>query len=402
VRIYWQFLTQSWPLLAFGFFTIFWGNLGQTFFISWYGIGIQESLGMSAGHYGAIYSAATLLSSLIILSFGGLIDHWPLRRFVTLAALGLLAACLLMASTVNALLLFGGFFLLRLCGQGLLPHTAQTTMARYLDQHRGKALSASASGVPVGEMILPGLAVLLIAAIGWRSSWLVLALTIPLVYLPLIHWLLRRSPVDVATPPVSAIHTGSTPPAGRREMLTDRRFWLALPTALSAPFIITGVFIHQGFILEQKGWSPVWLATCFVMFGAAHWLSSISTGILVDRFSARRLLRLIMLPQAAALFSLVGFEGQWVAALFMTLLGTTIGTSAPVMGALWAEVYGVARLGSIRSLMTSLMMIASALSPILFGLLIDAGISVQSLYSGAGLGVVMAWLLVQFSYRPES
>ena len=166
-------------------------------------------------------------------------------------------------------------------------------------------------------------------------------------------------------------------------MLRDYRFWLALPTVVSGPFILTGVFIHQGFIIVQKQWDPLWLATCFVVYGIVHWVSSMAAGVLVDRFTARRLLPIIVLPLAGAMFSLAWLNGSWVALLFMTLLGINIGISSPITGALWAEVYGTGKLGSIRSLMTSLGMIATSASPILFGLLI---------------GIVLAGILVWFSY----
>lgn len=402
---YWQFITSSWPLLAFGFVSIFWGNFGQSFFLAWYGAPIQESLGLSAGAYGSLYSAATLGSSVMIMIFGGVIDRQPLRRFASWVALGLFIGCIVMSSAHNTWLLVAGFFLVRLFGQGLLPHTAQTTMARCFDNARGKALSISASGVPVGEIILPLLAVTLIAWLGWHTSWLVWAATVPLIYLPLIYWLLRRSPVEF-DPPQLAQHSAVNQSAakqsgGRREMLADYRFWLALPAVLAPPFLFTGVFIQQGFILQQKAWSPLWLANCFIAFGIAHWLSSLTAGMLVDQFSARRLLPLLMLPLATAMFSLVLFDGNWSALLFMTLLGVTIGTSSPVVGSLWAEVYGTGKLGSIRSLMTSLMMISTAISPVLFGVLIDRGMSLGGLFGGAGAGVLIAGLLVLFSYRHE-
>lgn len=395
---YWQFVSSSWPLLAFGFVSIFWGNLGQSFFISWYGASIQQTLGLSAGTYGTVYSVATLLSSLIIMAFGGMIDRWPLRRFATLAALGLTAACLTLGAAHNLVLLFIGFFLVRLCGQGLLPHTAQTTMARYFDNHRGKALSISASGVPVGEVVLPLLAVALIAAVGWRESWWILALSVPFIYLPLIYGLLHKAPINANEAPLNSPKAHHTTSQGRREMLRDYRFWLALPTVVSGPFILTGIFIHQGFIVAQKHWDPLWLASCFVVYGIVHWVSSMIAGVLVDRFTARRLLPVIILPLAGALLSLALLEGAWVALLFMTLLGINIGISSPVTGALWAEVYGTGKLGSIRSLMTSLSMIATSASPILFGLLIDDGIGVNLLFGAAGGGVILAGILVLFSY----
>lgn len=401
MRQYFRFIAQSWPLLAFGFVSIFWGNFGQSFFISWYGTPIQESMEMSAGRYGSLFSLATLGSGLLILTFGGLIDRFPLRYFATAAALGMALATLVLSLAFHPLILLLGLFLVRLCGQGLLPHTAQTTMARYFDSDRGKALSISASGVPLGEIVLPIIAVALIAAIGWRQSWLVLCLLTLVVYIPLIWWLLRRSSIDTTAKPVTASAQILAQSSGRREMLRDRRFWLVLPTVLSGPFMITATFIHQGYIINQKDWTPTWLATSFIAYGVMHWVASLAAGLLIDRFSAQSLLRVMLLPLIAALFLLAFAEGMWVAPVFMILLAVTIGFAGPVGGALWAEVYGTAKLGSIRSLMSSLMIISTSISPFLFGVLIDWGLDVTSLFGGAGCGLLIAVFLAQFSYRPE-
>lgn len=396
-------MVQSWPLLAFGFASVFWGNFGQSFFISWYGAEIQASLDLSAGRYGSIYSLATLASGFLIMLFGGLIDRWPLKRFAAAAALGLVAACLTLAAAFHEIMLLLGFFLVRFFGQGLLPHTAQTTMGRYFEVNRGKALSISISGVPAGEVVLPLMAVALIGLMGWRLSWVVIALGTLLLYLPMMSWCLNKSGLESARAS-AARRTGSTASflaggGGRRRMLSDHRFWLALPTLMAGPFLITAVFIHQPFILAEKGWTPAWLATCFVVYGVIHWFSSMTAGVLIDRLSARFLLRLLPLPLAAAMFSLVYLEGEWVALLFMALLGTSIGTATPVGGALWAEVYGTARLGSIRSLVASLMIFATAASPVILGVMIDRQLTLQEIFGNAGLAVLLAGVLAQFSYR---
>jgi|SRR5690554_500573 len=391
-------MQRNWPLLCFGFVSIFWGNLGQSFFISWYGAHIQDSLNLSAALYGSLYSGGTLASAFTIITVGGFIDRWPLQRFVMAVGVGLTLACLVMFVSHKALTLLLGFYLLRLCGQGLLPHTAQTTMARYFDADRGKALSLSASGVPVGEVVLPLLAVVLIAAVGWQFSWLVLAATVPLMYLPLAVYFLRRAPEDTNTPPVQQAAAQHDLSQGRRHMLSDYRFWLALPAVLAAPFIVTGVFIQQGFILSAKGWDPLWLASCFVMYGIAHWLASLLAGVLVDLLSARRLLPFMHLPMIAALAVLTLYQGQWVAPVFMVLLGTTIGLVGPITGALWPEVYGTGKLGSLRSLMTAFMVFSTAVSPVLFGALIDAGVSVSGLFGSCAIGAALASVLVSFSY----
>lgn len=398
---YFRFIAQSWPLLAFGFASIFWGNFGQSFFISWYGTPIQESLGLSAGRYGSLYSLATLASGLLIMVFGGLIDRLPLRYFTTVAAVGLTLACVVLAFTFHPLMLLLGFFLLRFCGQGLLPHTAQTTMAKHFDNHRGKALSVSASGVPLGEVVLPIAAVALITSLGWRASWGVIALSVLAIYLPLVYWLLHRSPIDANSVPVTASSKLLAQSAGRREMLRDYRFWLALPTVLGGPFMVTGIFIQQGFVLAEKDWTAAWLASCFIAYGVTHWVAQLITGILIDRFSAQGVLRVVLIPLTAAVFVLAYIDGNWVALPFMILLAITIGAGSPVGGALWAEVYGTAKLGSIRSLMSSLMIISTAISPFVLGVLIDRDLSLSTIFSRIGWILLAAIVLVQFSYKPE-
>lgn len=127
---YLHFIRQQWPLLGFGFLTVFIGNIGQSFFLSWYGADIQNSLAISAADYGFIYAMATLSSSAVILTVGGLVDRWPLRRVIVIVALLLTASCLFMAQISSPWMLFFAFWGLRLAGQGLFPHVAQTTMIR--------------------------------------------------------------------------------------------------------------------------------------------------------------------------------------------------------------------------------------------------------------------------------
>jgi sugar phosphate permease len=402
---YIQLVNRHWPMLGFGFITVFWGNFGQSFFVSWFGADLQSSLGLSATAYGSAYSAATLASGLAIMGVGGIIDRVPLRHFTTAVGLGLMSAALVLSFANNLMLLVAGFFLLRLFGQGLLPHTGFTTMARYFDDSRGKAVSIAGSGIPLGEVLLPAIIVALIEWIGWQNSWRAVAITIPLLYLPLANWLLARSQYrEDETPATDTPSPDGNPTSalegGRRQLLADYRFWLILPALLAAPFILTGIFIHQGFILEEKGWSPALMAVCFVIYGLMHWLGSMATGILVDYWQAARLLPFYLLPMATGMFIAAELTGAWAAVLMMASLGTTIGSSVPIFGALWAEVYGTSRLGSIRSLITALMVLSSSASPALLGYLIDNGTSAAYLLKFMAGYAATAILLTLLSYRP--
>ncbi len=402
---YIRFIKRCWPLLLFGTITVFWGNFGQSFFVSWYGTSFQESLGLSATSYGSAYSVATLASGLLLMWVGAAIDKVSLRWFILFCGLGLFTATFVLWKTTSLWGLIAGLFMLRFFGQGLLPHTAVTTITRDFSTHRGKAISVASSGVPIGEILLPSLAVFLIAVFGWQKSWLVVGLSVPLIYLPLAFWLLtlsREKKYDEDSCAVSRNPTPKLSQAGsRRTLLKDLRFWLVLPTILAAPFIITGIFIHQGFLLPEMGWTTGLFASCFIFYGSAHWLSSLYTGALVDRFSAVRILRFFPLPMLLGLLITTLASGNWVAYTLMILLGSSIGSSSPIINGLWAEVYGTKHLGAIRALISSLAVISTSVSPVFFGLLIDRGISGKSLFTWLTLYVLVAFVLSLFSFSEK-
>jgi hypothetical protein len=79
------------------------------------------------------------------------------------------------------------------------------------------------------------------------------------------------------------------------------------------------------------------------------------------------------------LLSLALLEHRLSAVLFMMLIGLTSGAAGTVVGSMWAEIYGVAHLGSIRAMATALGVLSTAGSPVMMGLVIDAGISMEAI-----------------------
>ncbi len=405
---YLRFIRAHWPLLGFGFLTVFWGNFGQSFFVAWFGADIQQGLGLSASSYGSAYSLATLASAFVILWAGALIDRMALPRYTVLVALGFALATVVLWQARGLVTLALGFFLLRLFGQALLPHTGTTTMARHFRQGRGKAISVAMSGVPAGEVVLPLMAVALMAAIGWQATFLVIGLVTVAVLIPLAQWLLRRGlPALEGSSHGGAADTdtdgegrtgGDGRGAGRREVLSDYRFWLALPGLMTTPFLITGIFIHQAFLVESRTWTMDWLATCFVLYGTVHWISSLIVGAAVDRYRAARLLPLLQLPLLGGVLVAGFVPGWWSAPLMMLLLGMAAGGTPPVSGALWAEIYGTDQLGAIRSMKMAIMVTATSVSPVLFGYVIDQGATLAGLFGVNAVYVLLAFVLQCLSY----
>ncbi|MCW8195219.1 MFS transporter [Proteobacteria bacterium 005FR1] len=387
-------------MLVFGFAAVFWGNFGQSFFIGAFSEAIQSSLKLSASEYGNAYSLATVASAVTVAWLGGLIDHFRLKNYALMVSIGLLVAMLIMSQVQHLLTLILAFSLLRLFGQALLPHTGVTTMARAFQANRGMAVSIATSGVPAGEVVLPALAATLIAWLGWQAAFLSLSLTVPLVLIPLLLYCVRHGFTSTELGEDMHAAPGKPQSSGRarKALLSDYRFWLVLPGYMAGPFIVTGIFVHQNYVAASKDWTLTWFATSFVVYGIVHWISSLVAGALVDRFHATRLLPFFPLPMTAALFVLAFVPGDWVAIPVMALLAVSIGSSPPISNSLWPEIYGSRNIGAIRSITVAIMVFATALSPTLFGWLIDAGVSLAALMGSCAVYVLGSVVLMVLSY----
>lgn len=400
MKQYLYFMHQQWAALLFGFLAVFGGSVGQSFFVGLFGAGIRESLSLNASQYSGAYSLATLASAATVVWLGGLIDRVTLHAYTALVCSGLCVAAVLLSQADNFIWLLAGFYLLRLFGQALLPHAGSTAMARAFTQHRGKALSIAGSGFPVGEILLPAIAGWLILRFGWQQSYLYIGLCILLGLLPLLLWLIRRSGIDTSQAGATASHANPVSGA-RRALFSDRRYWLALPGLMAGPFIVTGLFIHQHHLLLEKNWSLAWFTACFAVYGGVHWFSSLATGVLVDRLGAVRLLSWFPLPLAAAVLAVGFVPGDMTAVLMMAGLALGVGAAPIITGALWPEIYGIASIGRIRSVNMAIMVLATALSPFLYGLLIDRGVSLGAMMTGTAAYALLSCLLLRLSYPAD-
>lgn len=393
---YVHFLTRNTRFLAYGVLLNFASSFGQTFFVALFSAEIRAEFDLSHGGFGSIYSLATLASGAVLIFVGRKIDSSDLRRYTTFVCLGLIASCLALAAAPAAWLLAPALFAIRFTGQGLMTHTAMASMARYFDSERGRAVSVATLGRPLGETVLPLTTVLLIAGVGWRMSWVVIAAALVVTLLPLTRWLLhgheerhRRHLAQLDRDRQNSSARSGT----RRDVIRDPRFYIKLPCVLAAPFLLTGVFFHQIHIVESRGWSIEWFASCFVGYALATVVVSLAGGVLVDRFGARRLLPGMAVPMGLGFVLLALWTSPIAALLFLTLCGATMGISFVVLGSLWAEMYGVAHVGEIRALTTAIVVFSTAAAPALFGRLIDIGMTTQTLALLAAGWVAMSAVL---------
>ncbi|MBT5267555.1 MAG: MFS transporter [Rhodospirillaceae bacterium] len=403
---YLSFLIANRRFLGFGFLLALSSSFGQTYYISVYGGEIREVFDLSHGGFGTVYSIGTLASGLLLMWLGTVIDRVDLRIYGPSLLLGLATACVLMAITPGVVVLAFTIFMLRMFGQGLLSHAATTSMARYFGSgERGRAVSIAALGFPVAQGIFPAMAVILMAGLGWRGAWWASA-AILVAIVPIALWLLRgHSKRHDAMLEKTKDDTGAKSGAPKRrqwtraEVIRDPRFALTMLAVMGPSFIVTGTMFHQVHLVEAKGWTLGWFAASFIGYSATQVGTALIAGSLVDRFGAVRLMPFYLLPLACGMLVLSLYDQLWAAPAFMFLVGITGGFTSNLANTVWAELYGVLNLGSIRALVASFSVIASALSPVTFGVLFDRGVSFEAVAVGSIFYTLFGAALLTLVYR---
>ena len=395
----WQLFQSSAPLLAFGLLLTFFSSFGQTFLLSLYVPSIEALLGISNTTFGSLYAAATLSSAFTLPWLGGRFDKMDVRYYTVMVASGLTGALLLLSFSTHIIMVVVAFYGLRLFGQGLMSHTSVSAMARYFERNRGKAIGVATLGHPVGEATLPLLVTLLIGLMGWRSTLQLSALSVAVVVLPLSLYLLYRSKRRLQHFQKSAAATEDTElgDTGLWHIFIERRFWIIAPLVFIIGYTNTAIFFFQLKLGEVRGWSPEWVAGSISAFALASALGMAGSGPLVDRLSARRLFPAFMFPYLAGLAILVFYDQALSYPVALLFMGLSNGAGSTIKNALLAEVYGIRVIGRVRSVFTTVMVVSTALGPVTFGIMLDAGWTFVLIFTAVAVAMV---LTVANGWRP--
>ena len=375
-----MFKSLSLKVIIFGFIFTFFSSFGQSFFLGLFNSSIRETLSITHGQFGSIYASATLLSGFLLIWIGKKIDDINIFKFALCVTLLLAFSCFFFSKISSITLLFIAVFLMRFSGQGLMSHTATTTISRFFTKSRGKALSIGWFGLSTSEFILPVLIVYLLTITSWQNIWVSISILV-LFLLPLVSFLLVRNLNFESREEVSDkdFEQKEIKNWTRIEVLKDYRFYIICLNMLAMSWIVTGVFVYQSYITESKGWDEFIIAQSFMIYSILSVITLLGAGFLIDKFTSRKLLIFMNLPLLMSTLVLFYFDISISAFIFLGLIGVSNGLANVLGSSTWAEIYGVKYIGSIKALTTSLMVFSTAFGTALFGILIDSGFSIEQI-----------------------
>ena len=390
-----MFKNLSIKVIIFGFIFTFFSSFGQSFFLGLFNSSIRDALSITQGQFGSIYASATLLSSFLFIWVGKKIDDINIFKFAFLVTLILSFSCYFFSKISSISFLFIAIFFMRFSGQGLMSHTATTTISRYFTKSRGKALSTSWFGLSTAEFILPVLIVYMLTITSWQNIWIYISILV-LIFLPITSFFLIRKLDFNSREETNQKELRDIKQWKRIEVLKDYRFYIICLNMLAMPWIATGVFVFQSFITESKQWGVFTIAQSFMVYSTLSVLTLIISGFLIDKFTSRKLLIFMNLPLLLSVLVLIFLDSLYSAYIFLGLIGISNGLANVLGSSTWAEIYGVRFIGSIKALTTSLMVFSTAFGTALFGFLIDIGFHIEQIAMVSFIYISISIILLFF------
>jgi len=381
-------------VVVFGFIFTFFSSFGQSFFLGLFNAPIRTELEISHGQFGNVYATATIFSSLLLIWVGKKIDEYRILYYSFFVIFLLFLSSLFFSFIDDIYLLALGIFLLRFSGQGLMSHTATTTISRFFNKTRGRALSTIWFGLSSAEFILPVFVTYLFLIYSWRTVWHGIAIII-IILLPFIIFnTIRTIKLDSREHDQSSTKSLKIKNWRRRDVIKDYRFYIVSLNMLAMPWIATGVFVYQSFISDSKMWNVYTIPKGFMVYSIASIVTLFFSGFLVDRFTSRKLIPLMNIPLLIAMFILFNYQNELSAFIFLGLIGVSNGLANVLGSSTWAEIYGVKFIGSIKALTAAFMVFSTAFGTAVFGFMIDNGFTIEKIAFMSGIYIVISLSLL--------
>jgi len=316
---------------------------------------------------------------------GRMVDRYGAKRVIAVGALitGLGFALLSLTNTLWYFYLSYFAIGVGMSAIGTVP--ASTAVSNWFERKRGLAIGIMSSGIGAGGFALaPLVGGYLIPNLGWRASYLALAVLTWVVVIPLALLVMKTKPADMGLYPdgieapeavkvtqaLSSVPDGST----LRMALATPAFWLIAIAFLLGDFSHVGVIQHQVPHLEDIGFPVVTAATALggVALGSA--VGKFGFGWLCDRIAAEYACAIGLMLQMVSIIIFMRLGPASPAALiwlYAITMGLGVGSWLPTASMLTSTRFGLANYGAIFGVVTLFVYTGTAAGPLMAGYMYD-------------------------------
>jgi MFS family permease len=351
---------------------------GQTVGVSVFVDPMIDALGMTRSELSIAYLIGTLLGAAALIPVGRGIDRVGARRAMTFIGFGFGLGLGLMSGVQGFVTLVLGFTLIRWLGQGSLQLVSTLSITPWFERRRGFVFGLSTTATAVLMSFTP---ILLGAAIGlvdWRIAWLIAAMAVWLIVLPIARFGIVNRPSDVGqyadgdpAPHPSAEPVPARRSYTRREALGQGRFWVLSLVIATTSLLATALNFHQISLLGEQGLTVTEAAAMFLPQVLGTLAAGLIMGALADRVRARWLLMISMALLALSLVLAALLQPGPMILVYAVVLGAAVGAGRPLVATLLPRWYGLGHIGAIQGVSALVAVAGSAAGPVALSLASD-------------------------------
>lgn len=344
---------------------------------------LRGEFGWSKTMFSAAFSMARAESGILGPIQGWLTDRFGPRTMIRIGMIVFGVGFILFSQIRSPFTFFVTFFLIALGSSlgGYLP--IAVAIVAWFRRRRSLALSISSTGMPVGGLLTPVVA-LALTGFGWRwtaflSGVLILVVGLPIARLvhhrpePRGEWPDGEPPAPAGTATgdrrsASAAGVDFTP---REAMRTPVLWYISLGHG-SALLVVSAVTVHLiVHVTEGLGYSLQQATAVVALLTVMQAAGQLGGGWAGDRFSKRAIVVGCMVAHAAGLLLLASATAFSAVAAFAVLHGLAWGIRGPLMSAIRADYFGSASFGTITGISSMVVMFGMVGGPIIAGVLAD-------------------------------
>ena len=340
----------GWWVVAGAFLCMMTGYAVAYSFAAFFGV-LETEFGARRGETALVFSIAAFLYFQLGFPAGLIADRTGPRPLVV-GGLLLVAAGLVIASQATSLWqIYLGYGIGVGVGVGLSYVPSIAAVQRWFVRRRGTASGIAVAGIGVGTLVGAPLAHALIAAVGWRQTYLVLAV-LTVVGAAVSGLLVRSSPEHYGLAPDGDAPSASGAPAMPASLtlgqaIRTKPFWAIYVGALLMSFGLFVPFVHLAAYANDLGLGEGFGVLLIVLLGIGSTVGRFLFAS-VTNWLGRRLSFALMYIGAGAMLVMWSLSTSGPALIaFALIFGAFYGGFVAIAPSLAADYFGGRALGSI-------------------------------------------------------
>jgi len=367
----------------------------------------QAEFGWSRAAISGASSLAFLMMGLVAVIAGKMNDRIGPKVIIVASGISLGIGYLLM-SRLQALwqlyLLYGV-----LVGIGFSTHDVITlsTVARWFIRRRGMMSGIVKVGTGSGQFLVPLIATSLIAAYGWRNSYLIIG-AVALVISVTVAQVLSRDPQGIGLlPDGDSNESCDNGNRSRAESMTLRaaaqtgQFWIICIAEFAIFFCLLTVIVHIVPHAMDLELTPPTAVGVLSTIGGVSMLGRIVIGTANDKIGGKRSLVICFVLLLCGLLWLHVADEAWMLFLFAVIYGFAHGGFFTVMSPMIAEFFGTGSHGVLFGIVLASGTIGGAAGPLMAGHTFDVTGSYRIAFLVLTLLAVIGFVLIILLQPPR-